>query len=1246
MSVVRVEPSELHWKKELTALRKAARLLRDPETSSSLRSPLSSKSAVAASRLNWVKGTRGNSSQASHAGGYPEFDSQFHLKGEDNPKKVSLYNWRHQPSKLSDSRVKLDGQEVSSVPESPNDSLSNAHEEDSKSDTYLENPLMVFRAREANLEKPMRRKVKKLQKRSGVSRQRLARNSKTLNLPSISSGEQLTPLEQSDDMGNCNSEDLQSLEHDLTRKSAYSSRSASPLLSKCENWSNSPKHLKTTRKGGSSVSYTPASTSSYNRYGLQNPSTLGSWDGTTASADEDLDPLDLPRRQGCGISCYWSKRSPKYRGWGGFHSPSLSDTLRRKGSSILCGSRTLYHKRRSSRSNKQKLVSKSAQGLQLLTYSCDGRGASSIDAEQSDDDLSTNFGELDLEALSRLDGQRWSLSCRSQDGLEMVALEGAKQCKPDHIRSLSQKYRPMFFHELIGQNIVVQSLSNSISRGRVAPVYLFHGARGTGKTSTARIFAAALNCLATEETKPCGFCRECTEFVSGKGRDPREVAATNKKGIDRMRYLMTTLSMAPPSSFSRYTVFIVDECHLLPSKTWSSFLKFLEEPPVHVVFIFITTDLDNLPRTVLSRCQKYLFNKIKDADILTRLKKLSANENFDVESHALDLIALNADGSLRDAETMLEQLSLLGKRITASLVNELVGVVSDEKLLDLLELAMSSDTAETVKRARELMDSGVDPMALMSQLAGLIMDIIAGTYCLVDSKCSGSFFGGRSLTEAEVERLKQALKLLSEAEKQLRVSSERQTWFTAALLQLGSVPSQDSTHSSGSRKQSSRTTEEDQTSTLREFSTHKKKRDPLPQKSTSSSAAMPRAFDGHSSPSCDQLSKVDNLIFDCNLSYSQFVEGNASVTTHDDIRAESSVFKHISPERLDDIWERCIDRCHSKTLRQLLREHGKLVSISKVTGVLIALIQFKDGDIKSRAERFLSSITNSIEIVLRHNVEVRIGLVPDREASVNTEKPSEFPNSSTFKEMEATKIKKEQERDFNNSIRCHSHLDPFQETHEPPKESLNGSESKLLSGVLEQSSYCPPILEDGNHRKHSTKEQKQDTPPQSIQTIIEEQRLESAWLKTAEKGSMESLNRFKPEKNQVLPQDDIYSQNQAASKLGGIPSQNWDAELNHELDDGRCYQKEQGGQRFDRYPMSPSLLHNGSFGGNLKKENLGYESGSSAGGCNGLLCWKTRKPHNRGEVKQGKAIRSQKGKESTGFRQNPKAKKTENRLKR
>lgn len=1222
MSEMRVsDPSKLHLKKELTQIRKAARVLRDPGTTSSWKSPLnSSRSVPAAAALAAVASTSSSTFLKNLQ------RDEFHFRGDNNnngrdKRGVFLYNWKSQKSSSEKSANAMsmaknddddddDGIDGScSIQGSLDDSLSDARNGgDSKSDCRSS----IFRCRDASLVSlgtPSAKRTTAIRKKSKKTKTHLdvlsryqqkdvilARNlvnSKILleGHPSMALSRD-DSVDQSDDTEDYyNSEDLRRIP------------GASPLLLKLKqkNW------LRGSRREDSSYTYsTPAlSTSSYYRYRNRNPSTVGSWDGTTTSMndgdDEVDDTLDLPGRQGCGIPCYWSKRTPKHQGvCRSCYSPSLSDTIRRKGSSILCGSQAMYPRRRrsTSGSNKRSIASRSAQGvLPLLTNSVDGRGGSSIGTGRSDDELSTNFGELDLEALSRLDGRRWSSSCRSQEGLEIVALngKGEEEGTLDNIRSFSQKYKPMFFGEVIGQNIVVQSLINAISRGRIAPVYLFQGPRGTGKTATARIFASALNCLAPDENMPCGYCRECTDFFSGKGRDLLEVDGTNKKGIDRVRYLLKKLSVGHSSSFSRYKVFVIDECHLLPSKTWLAFLKFLEEPPQRVVFILITTDLDNVPRTVQSRCQKYLFNKIKDGDIVARLRKISVEENLDVESDAMDLIAFNADGSLRDAETMLEQLSLLGKRITTSLVNELVGVVSDEKLLELLELAMSSDTAETVKRARELMDSGVDPMVLMSQLASLIMDIIAGTYNIVDVKDGDAYLGGRNLNEAELERLKHALKLLSEAEKQLRVSSERSTWFTATLLQLGSMPSPDHTHSGSSRRPSCKTPEDDQSSSSREPTAYKQK-----------SGSLRKAISANPNHIGELLSQIS---FNTKPSQSQSVDGGASAASCDDIVVGNMIFRCINSEKLDDVWARCIERCHSKTLRQLLQAHGKLESITEVEGVLVAYIAFGNGDIKSRAERFLSSITNAMEMVLRCNVDVRIILFPDGEASINGEKLAKLPGG--LKKAETTvAIDGERKAVHKNSIDGFSNRSP------------------LLDGIHKSTSDSSELLADGNGQTSSLRE-KEEIPMQRIESIIREQRLETAWLQIAEKGTPGSFCRSKPEKNQVLPQDGIYCEDQMdPMNSTQLSSQHWEDELNHELkvlktSNGKVLQKDQIGRRVDHFPMSPSLLHNNSLAGNSSKDNLGYESGPGAGGCSAFLCWNKSNPHKRGKVK-GTLVRPRK----------------------
>ncbi|KAF3440658.1 hypothetical protein FNV43_RR18942 [Rhamnella rubrinervis] len=1272
MSEMRVsDPSKLHLKKELTQIRKAARVLRDPGTTSSWRSPLaSSRSAVAALAAASTSSTWKNNSENDSR--KEEFHRSFLLdpvskisNGNSKDKRVFLYNWKHPKSSSEKSATAKnddfddgDGdddddddyiQGSSSIAGgSIDDSLSdarNGRDGDAKSDTYLgdSRASMLFRRRDANLVSlgspssikrtaGLKKRGKKIdthldalskyqQKEINLARNLV--NSRRLldGHPSIALGlRQDDSVEQSDETEEYyNSEDIRRI------------TGASSLLLKLKhkNWSHSSsKFLRNSRREDSSYSYsTPAlSTSSYNRYGNHNPSTVGSWDGTTTSMndgdDEVDDPLDFPGRQGCGIPCYWSKRTPKHRGiCRSCCSPSLSDTLRRKGSSILCGSQTMYTRRRRSSlsSSKRRNALRSAQGvLPLLGNNGDGVGGSSLGTGRSDDELSTNFGELDLEALSRLDGRRWSSSCRSQEGLEIVALKREEEGTPENTRSFSQKYKPMFFGELIGQCIVVQSLINAISRYRIAPVYLFQGPRGTGKTSAARILASALNCLSPNETRPCGYCRACTDFISGKTRDLLEVDGTNKKGIDKVRYLLKCLLVEPSLASSRYKVFVIDECHLLPSKTWLAFLKFLEEPPQRVVFIFITTDLDNVPRTIQSRCQKFVFNKIKDSEIVARLRKISAEENLDVESDALDLIALNADGSLRDAETMLEQLSLLGKRISTSLVNELVGVVSDEKLLELLDLAMSSDTAETVKRARELMDAGVDPMVLTTQLASLIMDIIAGTYNITDVR-RNSLIGGRNLTEAELERLKHALKLLSEAEKQLRISSERSTWFTATLLQLGSVPSPDLTNSGSSRRQSSKTSEYDPSSASREATAYKQRSDAqyMPQ----ISPAVQKSVNCNSNPQA-QLSRNDGLGFTSKPSHGQLIDDGDSTASHDDITLGNSTLRCTNPEKLDNVWARCIERCHSKTLRQLLDAHGRLVSISEVEGILVAYVAFTDENIKSRAERFLSSITNSIETVLRCNVEVRIIHLPGGEASLN----------ATLVELPEDQIEKERKAASSSTMDGCSNCYP------------------LLDGTYQSTSGSSELLDEGNARSSDKRERRKEIPMQRIESIIREQRLETAWLQAAEKGTPESLSRLKPEKNQVLPQDGTLCEDQMDSMDPTmLSSRQEEDELNHELkvlklSNGRVLQ-DQIGRRADRYPMSPSLLHDTSFVGTSGKDKMGYELGSGTGGCSAFFCWNSTKPVKN--VKgRGTPVRPPKGGRFSLFGECVKSKKKDSRLRR
>lgn len=680
MSSLRIsDPSKLHLKRELTQIRKVAKGLRDPGTTSSWKSPLTSSRSVA--ETVEPPPTSKNVEILSNNQLYSQFPcSRGFGNGKEKEKKVFLYNWKTQKtssdkSGFSKNSEREDGTSwiQGSLNDDDDDDVSDAR---NVGDSYLgqtRSASMAFRSRDTNLVSPNISKIRK----SGFSKKKgRYHHVATRKFPSnLHAASGLSVVRDESDELSDETEDFINSE-----KPRKISKVSSPLLLKFKqkNWSrSSSKFLRATSKKEDSsytCNSTPAlSTSSYNMYAIRSPSTVGSWE------DGDDENLDFKGRQGCGIPFYWTKRNMKHRGGcRSCCSPSFSDTLRKTGSSILCGSQSAYrrHRHPSGRYEKQKLASRSAKGvLPLLKYGGDSRGGSSIGIGCSDDDLSTDFGELDLEAQSRLDGRRWSTCCRSQGGLDGEGEEEEEEegSTPESIQSMSQKYKPMFFDELIGQSIVVQSLMNAVKKGRIAHVYLFQGPRGTGKTSTARIFSAALNCdVMTEVMKPCGYCKECSDFLLGRSKDLLELDAGKKSGAEKVRYLLKKLLTLAPQSSPRFKVFVIDECHLLPSKTWLSILKFLENPLQKVIFICITSDLDNVPRTIQSRCQKYIFHKLRDGDIVVRLRKIASDENLDVESEALDLIALNSDGSLRDAETMLEQLSLMGKRITVDLVNELV----------------------------------------------------------------------------------------------------------------------------------------------------------------------------------------------------------------------------------------------------------------------------------------------------------------------------------------------------------------------------------------------------------------------------------------------------------------------------------------------------------------------------------------------------------------------------------------------
>lgn len=280
----------------------------------------------------------------------------------------------------------------------------------------------------------------------------------------------------------------------------------------------------------------------------------------------------------------------------------------------------------------------------------------------------------------------------------------------------ARKYRPRNFEEITGQSHITTTLKNAIEQSRVAHAYLFAGPRGVGKTTTARILAKALNCEKGPTPKPCNKCASCQEIASGSSLDILEIDGASNRGIDEIRSLRENAKFTP--SKGTFKIYIIDEVHMLSNEAFNALLKTLEEPPPHVKFIFATTHAHKVPPTILSRCQRFDFRRIPTKEILTNLKKIVKEEKLSIDDDALGLIAKYGDGSMRDAQVILDQIASFTKeKVDASDVTKILGVVDDEILFALSGSIHDKDPKEALRIIDGLVNGGKD---VMQAVLGLI----------------------------------------------------------------------------------------------------------------------------------------------------------------------------------------------------------------------------------------------------------------------------------------------------------------------------------------------------------------------------------------------------------------------------------------------------------------------------------------------------------------------------------------------
>lgn len=354
---------------------------------------------------------------------------------------------------------------------------------------------------------------------------------------------------------------------------------------------------------------------------------------------------------------------------------------------------------------------------------------------------------------------------------------------------LHHKYRPQKFRDLIGQEAIATTLINALKLEKIAPAYLFTGPRGTGKTSSARILAKSLNCLAVDRPtpEPCGQCAVCQAIASGNALDVMEIDAASNTGVDNIREVIERSHFAPVQS--RYKVYAIDECHMLSTPAFNALLKTLEEPPPRVVFVLATTDPQRVIPTIISRCQRFDYRRIPQEAMVDHLSYICEEEEIRITPEALTLIAQIANGGLRDAESLLDQLSLFPQQITVEQIWDLVGAVPERELLALLVAIRTGNIESILAQCRSLLDRGREPLVLLQNLASFYLHLLVAQtapsrqdLAPVTETC-----WQKLVTEAQqwsTDQILQSQQQLKAGAKQLKSTTQPRLWLEILLLGL------------------------------------------------------------------------------------------------------------------------------------------------------------------------------------------------------------------------------------------------------------------------------------------------------------------------------------------------------------------------------------------------------------------------------------------------------------------------------
>ena len=382
---------------------------------------------------------------------------------------------------------------------------------------------------------------------------------------------------------------------------------------------------------------------------------------------------------------------------------------------------------------------------------------------------------------------------------------------PNIHKPFHQKYRPNNLDELVGQKFISITLKQALLTKKIAPAYLFNGPRGTGKTSSARIFAKSLNCQAFEQPtiNPCCKCDLCRQITDGSALDIIEIDAASNTGVENIREIIERARFAPTQA--RWKVYVIDECHMLSTAASNALLKTIEEPPSRVVFILATTNPERVLNTIKSRCQKFDFRRISPSDIFQHLSEIAEKESIKYEVQALKMIAKRSNGGMRDAQSLLEQLNLLPEGITINNIQNLLGEVSESELTNLIKSLVENNPESLIDTCNKLYDAGNEPLQIIIGLLNITRDLLLHT---TNNKYSDLYYTSDEFRD-ELDKISKTINKstiinwhnnLRNIEYQIKTSDNPRLWFEIHLT--GLLDSQEINSFENKQESKNNTTEE------------------------------------------------------------------------------------------------------------------------------------------------------------------------------------------------------------------------------------------------------------------------------------------------------------------------------------------------------------------------------------------------------------------------------------------------------